>query len=104
MSRSAIPPALFQHPRGARVETARPASFRMEACGGGARPQASAAVQRALPDKLTVDEVCDELGVAKSSFYDWRQKGRAPRCIRLPNGALRIRRTDFENWLSDCED
>ncbi|MFE7839610.1 helix-turn-helix transcriptional regulator [Streptomyces sp. NPDC057474] len=42
--------------------------------------------------KLTVDEVCDELQIARSTFYDWRQKGRGPRCIRLPNGSLRIRR------------
>ncbi|WP_437012353.1 helix-turn-helix transcriptional regulator [Streptomyces sp. enrichment culture] len=49
--------------------------------------------------KLTVDDVCDELGIARSTFYDWRQKGRGPRCIRLPNGSLRIRRSDFENWL-----
>lgn len=55
-------------------------------------------------DKLTVDELCSELRIARSTFYDWRQKGRAPRCIRLPNGALRIRRGDLENWLADCED
>ncbi|MBV9023094.1 MAG: helix-turn-helix domain-containing protein [Streptomycetaceae bacterium] len=54
--------------------------------------------------KLTVDEICAELQIARSTFYDWRQKGRGPRCIRLPNGALRIRRSDFENWLTDCED
>ncbi|MFJ8732784.1 helix-turn-helix transcriptional regulator [Streptomyces bauhiniae] len=54
--------------------------------------------------KLTVGEVCDELGVARSTFYDWRQRGRGPRCIRLPNGSLRIRRSDLENWLIDCED
>ncbi|MEU3597971.1 helix-turn-helix domain-containing protein [Streptomyces sp. NPDC006798] len=54
--------------------------------------------------QLTVDDVCDELRISRSTFYDWRQKGRAPRCIRLPNGTLRIRRTDFENWLTDCED
>jgi excisionase family DNA binding protein len=54
--------------------------------------------------KLTVDEVCAELQIARSTFYDWRQKGRRPRCIRLPNGALRIRRNDLENWLTDCED
>ncbi|MEU3698481.1 helix-turn-helix domain-containing protein [Streptomyces griseoviridis] len=53
--------------------------------------------------KLTVDEVCAELRIARSTFYDWRQKGRGPRCIRLPNGALRVRRTDLENWLTDCE-
>ncbi|WP_372454313.1 helix-turn-helix transcriptional regulator [Streptomyces tardus] len=54
--------------------------------------------------KLTVDEVCAELSVARSTFYEWRQKGKGPRCIRLPNGSLRVRRSDFENWLSDCED
>lgn len=55
-------------------------------------------------DKLTVDDVCAELQIARSTFYDWRAKGRGPLCIRLPNGALRVRRSDFENWLSDCED
>ncbi|MFF5330310.1 helix-turn-helix transcriptional regulator [Streptomyces rubradiris] len=51
-----------------------------------------------------MDEVCAELQIARSTFYEWRQKGRAPRCIRLPNGALRVRRGDLENWLTDCED
>ncbi|MGW4200911.1 helix-turn-helix transcriptional regulator [Streptomyces sp. NPDC004726] len=54
--------------------------------------------------QLTVDDVCDELRIARSTFYDWRQKGRGPRCIRLPNGTLRIRRSDLENWLVDCEE
>jgi excisionase family DNA binding protein len=54
-------------------------------------------------DKLTVDDLCAELGISRSTFYDWRQKGRAPRCLRLPNGALRVRRSDLENWLTDCE-
>lgn len=56
-----------------------------------------------LRDKLTVDELCAELRVSRSTFYDWRQKGRAPRCVKLPNGSLRIRRSDLENWLTDCE-
>ncbi|MGW6462176.1 helix-turn-helix transcriptional regulator [Streptomyces sp. NPDC055078] len=54
--------------------------------------------------KLTVDEVCDELQISRSTFYDWRQKRRGPRCIRLPNGSIRVRRSDLENWLTDCED
>src|SRR5882724_6739961 len=54
--------------------------------------------------KLTVPEVCDELNVAKSTFYDWRTKGRAPRCIRLPNGDLRIRRSELERWIEARED
>ncbi|WP_426363916.1 helix-turn-helix transcriptional regulator [Streptomyces sp. E-08] len=53
---------------------------------------------------LTVPELCDELGISRSTFYDWRQKQRAPRCIKLPNGGLRVRRVDLEIWLNDCED
>ncbi|MFJ3302437.1 helix-turn-helix transcriptional regulator [Streptomyces sp. NPDC086549] len=53
---------------------------------------------------LTLAEVCEELGVSRSTFYDWRAKRRAPRCIKLPNGDLRIRRTDLDHWLDDRED
>ncbi|MEV0527852.1 helix-turn-helix domain-containing protein [Streptomyces sp. NPDC050439] len=53
---------------------------------------------------LTLPEVCKELNVSRSTFYDWRQKGRAPRCIKLPNGDLRVRRNDLDHWLNDLED
>lgn len=53
---------------------------------------------------LTIAELCDELGIARSTFYDWRAKGAAPRSIRLPNGELRIRRTDLDTWLITLED
>ena len=53
---------------------------------------------------LTLAEVCEELGVSRSTFYDWRAKRRAPRCIKLPNGDLRIRRSDLDHWLDDRED
>jgi excisionase family DNA binding protein len=52
---------------------------------------------------LTVDEVCEDLGVAKSTFYDWRAKRKAPPCVKLPNGGLRIRRDDYERWLETLE-
>ncbi|WP_329117439.1 helix-turn-helix transcriptional regulator [Streptomyces sp. NBC_01465] len=61
----------------------------------------TAASPRAM---LTLPEVCDELRISRSTFYDWRAKGRAPRCIKLPNGDLRIRRGDLNNWLDDRED
>jgi predicted site-specific integrase-resolvase len=48
------------------------------------------AVAARSAQKMTVDEVCAELQIARSTFYDWRQKGRGPLCIRLPNGSLRI--------------
>ncbi|MET7837688.1 helix-turn-helix domain-containing protein [Streptomyces sp. NPDC005356] len=53
---------------------------------------------------LTLAEVCTELKISCSTFYDWRAKRRAPRCIKLPNGDLRIRRSDLDHWLDDCED
>ncbi|MGL5824927.1 MAG: helix-turn-helix transcriptional regulator [Nocardioides sp.] len=48
---------------------------------------------------LTLADLLDELGVSRSTFHDWRAKGRAPRCLKLPNGELRIRRADYEKWL-----
>jgi predicted DNA-binding transcriptional regulator AlpA len=46
-------------------------------------------------DKLTIAEVCADLGISRRTFYEWRAKGRAPRCITLPNGSLRIRRSEY---------
>jgi predicted DNA-binding transcriptional regulator AlpA len=53
---------------------------------------------------LSIAALCEELDIARSTFYDWRAKGRAPRCIKLPNGEIRIRRTDLETWLDNCEE
>ncbi|GAA3063562.1 helix-turn-helix domain-containing protein [Streptomyces sp. FXJ1.172] len=55
-------------------------------------------------DKLTLAEICKDLKISRSTFYDWRAKGRAPRCIKLPNGDIRVRRSDYEHWLDDRED
>jgi excisionase family DNA binding protein len=52
---------------------------------------------------LTVRDVCDELGVARSTFYDWRAAHKAPPCLKLPNGDLRIKRSDFDRWLESLE-
>jgi excisionase family DNA binding protein len=54
--------------------------------------------------QLTINDVCEELGVARSTFYDWRANGRAPRGIKLPNGELRIRRSELDRWLASCEE
>ena len=54
--------------------------------------------------QLSIAEICDELGVSRSTFYDWRAKGKAPRCIKLPNGEIRVRREELDRWLSSCEE
>ena len=53
---------------------------------------------------LTIAQLCKELGISRSTFYEWRAKGRAPRCIKLPNGQIRIRRAEFERWLDSLEE
>lgn len=46
----------------------------------------------------TVTEVCDLMGVTRSTFNKWKAKGEAPRAIRLPNGTLRVEVDDFDAW------
>lgn len=53
---------------------------------------------------LTVAEFMAEFGIARSTWDDWRAKGRAPKCIRLPNGRLRIRRIDLERWTDGLKE
>ncbi|MFF4375303.1 helix-turn-helix transcriptional regulator [Nocardiopsis dassonvillei] len=53
---------------------------------------------------LTVDDICAELGVSRSTFHDWRAKGRAPKCTKLPNGSLRVRQSDYDRWLEGLEE
>ncbi len=60
--------------------------------------------EQTLVRHLTVSELCAELGISKSTFYDWRAARKAPCCIKLPNGGLRVRRADLESWLESRED
>ncbi|MFG2002108.1 helix-turn-helix transcriptional regulator [Spirillospora sp. NPDC048911] len=61
---------------------------------------------RLIADELlTIDEVLEELkGVARSTFFRWRQQGKAPRGIKYPNGDVRIRRSELERWLTSREE
>jgi predicted DNA-binding transcriptional regulator AlpA len=52
---------------------------------------------------LTVREVLAELRVPRSTWYQWRQVGKAPRVYRLPNGELRVRRSVLNEWLASLE-
>ncbi len=53
---------------------------------------------------LTVVEFCSELGISRSTFYEWRAKRKGPRAIVLPSGSLRIRRTEVERYLAAHEE
>lgn len=53
---------------------------------------------------MTLQDVYEELGIAKSTWNDWKNKGRTPKFFRLPNNQVRIRRADFEKWLEQLEE
>jgi predicted DNA-binding transcriptional regulator AlpA len=49
---------------------------------------------------LTVAQVLAILGdVSQRTFYRWREIGKAPSAVRLPNGELRIWRSDLHAWI-----
>ncbi|CUU57823.1 DNA binding domain-containing protein, excisionase family [Parafrankia irregularis] len=53
---------------------------------------------------LTLDEVCSELRITRSTFYDWRLKGLAPKCITLPSRKVRVERSELEAWKAALRD
>ncbi|GEC08502.1 excisionase [Streptomyces spinoverrucosus] len=58
----------------------------------------------ARDEMLTISEVVEEIGVPMSTFYRWRQLRKGPKAIKLPNGAVRIRRSELERWIADLEE
>jgi predicted DNA-binding transcriptional regulator AlpA len=49
---------------------------------------------------LTVAQVRAILGnVSLRTFYRWRETGKAPSAVKLPNGELRIWRSELYTWL-----
>jgi predicted DNA-binding transcriptional regulator AlpA len=54
---------------------------------------------------LTVAQVLAALGdVSARTFYRWRETGKAPNAVRLPNGELRIWRSDLNTWLDQLRE
>lgn len=71
----------------------------------GARPVSAPALpphtrHAHAQEKLTAAEVCAELKISRSTFYYWRQIGKAPRCMVLPNREVRVYRCDLDDWLA----
>ena len=49
---------------------------------------------------MTVEQILAELcGVSERTYYRWRELGRAPKGIRLPNRELQVWRSEFLAWL-----
>lgn len=53
---------------------------------------------------LKLAHLLSELDISRAAFYRMRARGQAPKCIKLPNGQLRFRRSDFEKWLNEHEE
>jgi predicted DNA-binding transcriptional regulator AlpA len=52
---------------------------------------------------LSLEDFCEELELPRSTAYKWCAAGPAsgkfPRCRKLPNGRVRIRRDWLEAWV-----
>ena len=48
---------------------------------------------------MSFKDVLAEIAISRSTINKWRSEGRGPSFIKLPNGELRIRRSEFEAWL-----
>jgi predicted DNA-binding transcriptional regulator AlpA len=54
---------------------------------------------------MTVDQMLAELGgVSRRTFYRWREIGHAPAGLKLPNGEIRIWRSEFTAWLESLRE
>ena len=53
---------------------------------------------------LTVSDILADLDIPRRTWQRWRELGRTPEAIRLPNKELRIRRSVYEAWLADLEE
>lgn len=49
-------------------------------------------------EKLTLAEVFAELKIGRSTWDEWCAKGLAPDRSKLPNGQIRVARSDLDNW------
>ena len=55
-------------------------------------------------DFLTLDEFLQLMSVPRSTFFRWKAIGLAPRHYKMPNRQIRIRRSEFESWLTAREE
>jgi predicted DNA-binding transcriptional regulator AlpA len=54
---------------------------------------------------MTVDQMLVELGgVSRRTFYRWREIGHAPTGLKLPNGEIRVWRSEFASWLESLRE
>lgn len=55
-------------------------------------------------DLLTAAELCAALSISRNTLQKWRTLRIGPSAIRLPNGSLRFRRAELQDWLLALEE
>ncbi|GAA0647799.1 hypothetical protein GCM10009548_11510 [Streptomyces malaysiensis subsp. malaysiensis] len=65
---------------------------------------AASAATRNGNQRLKLPEVLAEIDMSRSAFYRMRAKGKAPKCVKLPNGQIRVRRADLDAWWEAYEE
>ncbi|MEU6967343.1 helix-turn-helix domain-containing protein [Kitasatospora aureofaciens] len=53
--------------------------------------------------KLRLEAVLEEIDMSRSAYYRMRALGKAPKTIKLPNGQIRVRRSDLDAWWAAQE-
>ncbi|MDW6061336.1 helix-turn-helix domain-containing protein [Streptomyces sp. FXJ1.4098] len=71
---------------------------------GKRRTSAASNVTRSGSQKLRLKEVLAEIDMSRSAFYRMKARGKGPKCIKLPNGQLRVRRVDLDAWWEANEE
>lgn len=61
-------------------------------------------MNRSRDEWLTVTDILGDLGIPRRTWQRWRELGRTPEAIKLPNNELRIRRSVYEAWLATLEE
>lgn len=54
-------------------------------------------------EMLKLPEVLAEIDMSRAAFYRMRARGKAPKVIKLPNGHIRVRRSDLNAWWAAGE-
>lgn len=53
--------------------------------------------------KLKLAAVLEEIDMSRAAFYRMRARGEAPKIMKLPNGQIRVRRSDLDAWWAAQE-
>jgi predicted DNA-binding transcriptional regulator AlpA len=62
-------------------------------------------LRRKEPDELlSIAEVVRELKISRNTFYRWRELHIGPKSIRLPNGEIRVPRSELNAWLDNLRE